>query len=258
MGELADDIAFSLVNSDAVEIIESNEELDLGTQTEQEFSHVMCAGYLGRVGTLEFARNLGKEIKRKLKKPGPLIANSPTRLLLIPHHFYLRSATSSLLRTISSVGLIVDFLPGDETFSIIDLLPNSRFKRSFEARAQGDIGIRFSTLLNLFVPEGVGDTLAGVIDEKHNKRLFGFSLDFGHTFFATEVTSVGVGTTTAIFEFFNGSEPLVGNGLTAWSAVAFNQHSTELVYRVKLFYTSRIGVIPKRCESDWIQCKATI
>jgi hypothetical protein len=258
MSKPIEEIPFSLVNSDSVEIIELSESLDLGSEAEKSFANSVCGGYLGRVGTHELARNLAKEIQSQNGAAGSLVLKSPTHLLLIPHHFSVRAATDNYFRSLSSIGIIVEYDPGEELFGIVDLLPNPRFKKAFEARIQGDVKLSYSTIMNVF---GLGDivgTLVSVLTGKEDSSLFDFTLDFGYSFFATEVAAVGVGTTTAVFEFFSGTEPLAERDLTAWSAIALNKHATELSYRIKLFYVSRAGLIPKRCESEWIPCRALV
>lgn len=155
----------------------------------------------------------------------------------------------------SSIGIIVEFLPGDEYFTIVDLLPNPSFHEAFKAQAAGDLGVSFLSLSSLFLPVGLGSVIgAALTAEDKPSAGFDFSINFGHSFFATEVSAVGVGSKTAIFEFFSGKQPLEGKDLSAWSAVAFNELGGELKCRIKLFYTSRLGVVPKRCESDWKEC----
>jgi hypothetical protein len=258
MVDATQDISFSLANSDSVEIIEFSEERDLGTEAEAEFAQTICGGYLGRVGTNEIGRNIGHEIRENIERPGSLIAKSPTHFLLVPHHFSVRKSVDNYLRTLSSVGIIVDFLPAGQTFSLVDLLPNSRFRAAFEAHLQGDVSVSFSSLLNLFGLGDIGEAIGIGFDRNSESSPFGFSLNFGHSFFASQVAATGIGTTTSIFEFFSGSEPLVDKDFTVWSAVALNKYATELSCRTKLFYTSRIGIIPKRCESEWTVCKIQV
>jgi hypothetical protein len=187
-----------------------------------------------------------------------LITKALTHFLLVPHHFSVRRSANNYLRTLSSVGIIVDFLPSGQTFSIIDLLPNSRFRAAFEAHVRGDLSVSFSSLINLFGLGEIGDAMGIGGQEDSTSSPFGFSLNFGHSFFASEVAATGIGTTTSIFEFFGGSEPLVDKDLTVWTAVALNKYAAELSCRIKLFYTSRIGIIPKRCESEWTLCKVQV
>jgi hypothetical protein len=254
-----DDIAFTLINAESAEIIGTAETAVLGgaTETEKTFSDIMCGGFVGRLGKHEVARTLGAEIRDKIGEIGPVISNSRAQLLLIPHHFSLRPIEGALPRTLSSVGIIVNFETDDQTLTIIDLLPSARFRTVFGAHINGEIDISFSTLAGIFATT-IG--ISGAVPEEalHDKSRFGFTLNFGHSFFASDVAVTGTGTRTAVFEFFSGAEPLVGKDLVAWSAVLFNAYATETRYRVKLFYTSRLAGIPSHCETQWADCKAMI
>jgi hypothetical protein len=250
------EVGFDLANSASVEIIETSHNRDLGSEAEQDFSHTACGGFLGRLATRELPRDIGQEIKEKLEKPGPLLEMAPVKLLQIPHHFSVRRADNNRLRNVSSVGVIVDYLPEDQTFSIVDLLPNASFRKVFETRATGKVEVAFSADTNSFVPSSLQAIVAG--NSAKAEAGFKYEMDFGNAYFASEIQTVGIGTTTAVFEFFRGNEPLEGHDLIAWSIIAVNKYSVELTYRIRLFYTSRVGFIPKHCESDWIDSRIRI
>jgi hypothetical protein len=116
--------------------------------------------------------------------------------------------------------------------------------------------VAFSADTNSFVPSSLEAIVAG--NSVKGEAGFKYEMDFGSAYFASEIQTVGAGTTTAVFEFFRGNEPLEGHDLTAWSIVAANKYSVELTYRIRLFYTSRVGFIPKHCESEWVNCRIQI
>src|SRR5208282_5081584 len=131
------EVELTLVNSEAVENIETVRKKDFGSKAESGFAHSVCGGFLGKVGTREVARNIGAEIKAQIEKPGELIQSSPVSLLMIPHHFSVRRAQGNVVRHIASVGVLVEFLPEEQYFAIIDLIPNSSYKKILEAGVSG-------------------------------------------------------------------------------------------------------------------------
>ena len=225
------ELQFNLCNSDSVERIERAKSIDLGSHAEEKFGDIVCGGYVGRVSSQSVA----------------LSAETPsdklTATYLIPHHFSLRSRVNSYGRELISAGCIIDFSPGHQNFALVDLLPNSSFRKLFESKAKASIELSFDKVAKLIgLPVPLDFSERGGIST---------SLDFGFAFHASEIAAVGRGTQTAIFEFSGGAGPLVDRDVTVWTVIMFNRFSSSLSCRVKLFYTSRLAFVPSRCESDW-------
>jgi hypothetical protein len=239
----ASELSFSLANETAIERIETAYDKDLGTPEAEKFGDAVCEGFVGRVGTTERARDLGIELQKRVTADGKLIAPKGTRLLVVPHHFSIARTPGNRMRTVHSVGVIADYKPNMQNFSIIDVLPNAAFHKLFETKAVGELKLAFSSIGKLIVPQ-----MFAHAPTHHDEPRLEFGLDFGFSLSSSYVNAMGVGTTTSMFEFFSGKESLEGQDLTACSVVLFNERAKKLDYRIRMFFTTRVvGLLPKLC-----------
>lgn len=244
----AQDAKFSLSNENTVATFGA----DLGSDAEQAFGDLVCGGYIGSMATDVRARALGQEMAATgINTKSGLTGKQSLSVLMIPHTFNLRPVGNDLLRKkIDSVGVLIEFQPGDHPFSLEELLPNSSFEKVLEAKMSGSVKIGYQWTAGLF---GLPEMFEPNAGEGGDNSIFQFHLDFGYAFHATKISATGRGRRLASFELFSGRDaPLYNRDITVWSVVLFNSYATKLDYRAKFFYTTRGFTALAHCETDWM------
>lgn len=242
------DVKFSLHNENTVATFGA----DLGSDAEKDFGDLVCGGYIGNMATDVRVRALGEEMAATGINPETgLTGKRSLSVLMIPHTFSLRPADNDLLRKkIDSVGLLIEFQPGDHPFSLEELLPNSSFAKVFEARLSGSVKIGYKWTEGLF---GLPEIFEPSSGDGQDNSVFQFHLNFGYAFHAANVSATGRGRRLASFELFSDRDaPLYNRDITVWTVVLYNSYASKLDYRAKFFYTSRRFTSLAHCETDWM------
>jgi hypothetical protein len=152
-----------------------------------------------------------------------------------------------------SVGISVEYVHGEKTCSIVSLIPEQQFIRRGQIATEIGIKGRLSISgeaqpsedtanLDPHIPAGTlqfGLTAGGEV---------GFQLSASVC--SPIVAAVGKGNSRCEWVFHKQDVPLHDRDLETWSVVVLPKRQTDLVYRLKLYYTTRTLFFPTRRESD--------
>jgi len=176
------------------------------------------------------------------------------RLWLIPHFVSLIRKKGKAEPT--AVGIEVEYLHEGNTVSTVALIPCAQFIEhgKFDASIgfSGEVEHRFGN--DSGAPKA--REFAGLKFVAHGGA--GLCLRISADVITPYVAAIGKGSALCQWRFDKKNEALFGRDIETWSIVALHKTQKSLRYRAKFYFDSRVFILSRRTESDWVEVDCTL
>lgn len=181
-------------------------------------------------------------------------------LWMVPHRFSIFRKDGG--GKVDSIGCEIEYLGTRSAHSIVSIFPSAEYVTTsplaVEAKSKA-----FALLDQTGISALLGMKAVDLLQSSVKVDLPGVDLDVeiadtSKLRLALElptpiVLATGVGSKRCTFQFNRHDKPLEGRDLETWAVVAAHKRSREISYRMKLFYTIRKFMIPRRWETAWVE-----
>ncbi len=247
---MSESTIISAINKPVAEELESD--VDLGTEGGAD-------DFAAFISDQPIALRLGDVFKRLGQaEPKEYALYKMFEVWLVPHRFSLTRRKGNAEPV--SVGIEVEYEHSGTTCSVVSLLPRPKW------REHGKLAVGGSTTGKLTVSGEFAEEASAALTPTVQVGDLGFGVtgngEVGFSFKWSVVTptisAVGQGSSQCQWRFEKDEEPLFGQTIETWSALALPKRQKELTYRMRCYYITRTLFFPTRREGDFVTVRCQL